>query len=123
MDEENQTETHYSNALEVSQGAADEPSAKEATGGDAADTAEQQQQNVKLPLGQYLCSGDFREIICCFIFGVLCMLTQWPGIALNYRPIPNQVLENSGDIVINLNNAEEYVGDTVSSTYENHYVY
>lgn len=39
------------------------------------------------------------------------------GIPVNIRPIPTQELENSGDIVINLNNAQTYVGDTVSSTY------
>lgn len=106
MDEE-QPETEYAN-LEVSQGAAAED-----TAADTEDTAAE--ANKRLLLKQYLCSPDFREIIWCFIFGVLCMLTQYPGIPLTYRDIPKQVLENTGDIVENLTNAETYTGDTVSS--------
>lgn len=39
--------------------------------------------NEKLPLRQYLRSGDFFEIVCCFIFGILCMLTQVPYAFVN----------------------------------------
>lgn len=73
MDVEKQAETEYSNHLEVSQGVAADDTAE---GGDAVDTAE---TNKRLPLGQYLRSGDFKEICCCILFGILCMLTQYPG--------------------------------------------
>lgn len=109
MDEEQQAETSYSN-LEAA-----EPKNASEVADASTDTAAE--TNEKLSLVQYLKSPDFIEIVCCFIFGILCMLTQYPGTPLNIRPIPYQVLENTGDYVINLNNNEEYVGDTVSSTY------
>jgi hypothetical protein len=104
MDEEQPTETE----LEVSQVAAAEDS------GITEDTAEAATTNKRLSLKQYLCSPDFREIICCFTLFVLCMLTQYPGIPVSYRDIPKQVLESTGEIVENLVNAETYRGDTVS---------
>lgn len=46
-----------------------------------------------------------------------CFLHQYPGTKLNIRPIPFQFLNNAGDYVLNLTNNQEYVGDTVTSTY------
>lgn len=107
MDEEEQMEMGYSQHLDdVSPNDAENPVEE-----DTAIVVE----NEKLPIGQYLRSGDFREIICCFIFGVLCMLTQYPGIPVNMRPIPFQYLENSAEYALNQVNAAEYTGDTVSN--------
>jgi hypothetical protein len=49
-----------------------------------------------------------------------CFLHQYPGTKLNIRPIPFQFLNNAGDYVLNLTNNQEYVGDTVTSTYLAH---
>ena len=64
----------------------------------------------------YLKSADFKEILCCVVCGgLLAGLSSIPGIPLNIRPIPVQLLENSGDYVVNLSLDNEFYGDTVSS--------
>jgi diacylglycerol diphosphate phosphatase/phosphatidate phosphatase len=61
----------------------------------------------------YFTSRDFIELLGCLgfllLFGVLTLISFEP----NQRPIPYQILENSGDYVRNLTNNELFDGETV----------
>jgi diacylglycerol diphosphate phosphatase/phosphatidate phosphatase len=61
----------------------------------------------------YFTSRDFIELLGCLgfllLFGLLTLISFEP----NQRPIPYQILENSGDYVRNLTNNELFDGETV----------
>jgi len=65
--------------------------------------------------GSYFRSNDFKELILCIGFFVIASIIQWFPITPHQRPIPFQFLDSSGDFVRNLNNNEEFVGETISS--------
>ena len=74
------------------------------------------ESNTRQDLWTYLKSADFIEILCCVVCGgLLGVLSSFPGVTLNIRPIPYQYLENAQDYVLNLSLDNEFSGDTVPS--------
>lgn len=61
----------------------------------------------------YFSSRDFLELLGCLGFLLVIGLLSLIDRELNERPIPVQVLENSGDYVRNLTNNEKFDGETV----------
>lgn len=63
----------------------------------------------------YLYSPEFKEMIACLIFALLCSLVALVPVMPRQRPIPYQQLED-GEYVINLSLNEPFDGDTVSDS-------
>jgi diacylglycerol diphosphate phosphatase/phosphatidate phosphatase len=61
----------------------------------------------------YFSSRDFLELLGCLGFLLVVGLLSLIDRELNERPIPAQVLQNSGDYVRNLTNNEPFDGETV----------
>jgi diacylglycerol diphosphate phosphatase/phosphatidate phosphatase len=61
----------------------------------------------------YFSSRDFLELLGCLGFLLVISLLSLIDRELNERPIPAQVLQNSGDYVRNLTNNELFDGETV----------
>jgi membrane-associated phospholipid phosphatase len=80
------------------------------------ETTEEEPQSLSRSCSAYCKSSDFRELIACFIFALLCFAIYLGSHKLlRIRSIPVQYLQNSKEYVVNLSYNEPLVDETVSS--------